>query len=160
MENKKYKKWTNEEDLVIISMRKKGKTIREIAAKLGRTEGTVSMRCSKLISECRISKKFGGIPSKLNYKKIGECVSKNPNNIRAAFKKYAEEKGVSWRTVENAYYEKKQPLGKIRVKDMGNWFTVIGKKGHTITNDKNSNNLKSSNLWARLKELLMSSLLS
>ena len=35
MKNKKYKRWTNEEESVIISMRAEGKTIKEIATVLG-----------------------------------------------------------------------------------------------------------------------------
>lgn len=153
-----YKKWTNEEELVIISMRKEGKSLKEIASVLGRTPATVGVRCSKLINACKIEKRKGGVPSKLNYEQIGNYVSENPNNIRDAFRKYAEDNNCSWGTVASAYY-KRRP-NKTRVKDSGNWFTIVGKKGHTINNNKVSESNKTSNLWTKLKDLLLSSLLS
>lgn len=160
MKNNNYKKWTNEEDLVIISMRKEGKTAKDIAVALGRTTNTIYVRLSKLINECKIEKKVGGLPSKLNFEKIATYVSESPNNLRNAFKKYAKEIDVSWTTVASAYYSKGYIKNQIRVKDKGVLFTVIGKNGHTTHNSKNCETIKRSNLWSRMKEWLLSSLLS
>lgn len=158
--NRKCKKWTNEEELVIISMRKEGKTLKEIAFKLGRTPSAVGVKCHQLINACKLEKKVGGVTSKINYEKIGKYVSESPNNIRLAFKKYGNESGYSWQTIASAYYHKKQHRGRTRVKDAGNWFTIIGQKGHTISNNKIGKSIKRSNLWTKLKDLLVSSLLS
>lgn len=160
MKNKTWKKWTNDEDLVIISMRAEGKTASEIAKKLNRTDWSVKNRIKKLINECRIElKRVRSAP--LDYDKIGEYVSKSPGNIRSAFKKYAKDYGCSISGVNNAYYCKSNKKGnKIRVKDRGNFFTVVGKNGHTTGNCKNTTNIKRSNLWTKIKDWLLQSLLS
>lgn len=160
MKNNSYKKWTNEEDLVIISMRKEGKTAKDIAVVLGRTEKTIYVRISKLINECKVEKKSGGCIARLDYEKIAKYVSENPNNLRNAFRKYAQEIGVSWSSVASAYYSKNYLKNQTRVKDKGVLFTVVGKNGHTVHNSKNCKTIKRSNLWSKMKEWLLSSLLS
>ena len=129
-----YKRWTNEEDLVIINLRKEGKTTKKIAITLNRSVGSITSRIQYLLSSNKIKK----YESKLDYAKIADYVSKNPGNIREAFRKYANKSGYSLKTISKAYYQKKQPCGRVRVKDSGNLFIVLGKSGHTINNEKNT----------------------
>lgn len=157
MSERVYKKWTNEEELVIISMRAEGKTAEEISKKLNRSIYSTSNRIRKLINECRVELKETH-SSPVDYDKIGEYVSKNPGNIQKAFRQYAKKYGCSVSTVHSAYYSKTRK--KQRIKDRGALFTLVGKNGHTINNSKVSNNIKKSNLWTRMKEWLLSSLLS
>jgi IS30 family transposase len=158
MKRGKYKKWTNEEELVIISMRADGKTSIEIAKKLNRTPDSVRGRVKKLINECKIELKQTK-SSPLDYDKIGEYVSKSPGNISKAFRKYANDYGCSVNSVHGAYYCRTNK-SKQRVKDRGNFFTVVGKNGHTTGNSKNTTNVKRSNLWTKVKDWLLQSLLS
>lgn len=151
-----YKRWTNEEDLVIINLRKEGKTTKKIAITLNRSVGSITSRIQYLLSSNKIKK----YESKLDYAKIADYVSKNPGNIREAFRKYANKSGYSLKTISKAYYQKKQPCGRVRVKDSGNLFIVLGKSGHTINNEKNTNIIKKSNLWQKIKKCLSSFLLS
>ena len=153
----KRKRWTNEEDRVIISMRAKGNTSIEIAKKLDRSVWSVRNRIKRLINECKIELKQSH-SSPIDYDKIGEYVANNPGNIQAAFRRYAKTYGCSVSTVHHAYYYKKS--NKQRVKDRGNLFTLVGQKGHTINNSKNCNNIKRSNLWSKMKDWLLHSLLS
>lgn len=145
-----YKRWTNEEDLVIIRLRKEGKTIKEITTMLNRPKGSVTSRVQYLLSSGKIKKR----ESKLDYAKIADYVSKNPGNIREAFRKYANKSGYSLKTIAKAYYQKKQPCGRIRIKDSGNLFIVLGKTGHTTNNEKNTNRIQKSTLWQKIKRFL------
>lgn len=157
---KNYKRWTNDEESVLISMRKSGKTCKEIAKTLKRTEQAVFWHCHKLIDECKLEKKTSGPTRILDYDRIAQYVSENPANIRACFKKYADEVGVKWTSVQSAYYSRSYSRTQERIKDRGNLFTIVGKKGHTTNNDKNSDLIKTSNLWEKMKDWLLSSLLS
>lgn len=145
-----YKRWTNEEDLVIINLRKEGKTIKEIATTLNRSVGSITGRVQYLLSSNKIEK----WESKLDYAKIADYVSKNPGNIKEAFRKYAKTSGYSIKTIAKAYYQKKQPCGRIRIKDSGNLFIVLGKTGHTTNNEKNTNRIQKSTLWQKIKRFL------
>ena len=145
-----YKKWTNDEELVVISMRKEGKSIKEIAKQLNRPFYSVSNKCNRLIA----TKKIEPRRSKMDYDKIGEFVSKNPGNITEGFRQYSAYSGFAVASIANAYYQKKQPGQKIRVKDRGELFTVIGKAGHTINNSKNTCIIKKKNLWQKIKKYL------
>lgn len=158
MKRGKYKKWTNDEELVVISMRADGKTANEIAEKLNRSAWSVKNRIKKLINECKVELKHTR-STPLDYDKIGEYVSKSPGNIRKAFRKYADDYGCSVNAVSCAYYCKSRNK-KQRVKDRGNFFTVVGKNGHTTGNSKNTTNVKRSNLWTKVKDWLLQSLLS
>jgi IS30 family transposase len=145
-----YKRWTNEEDLVIINLRKEGKTIKEIATTLNRSVGSITGRVQYLLSSNKIEK----WESKLDYAKIADYVSKNPGNIKEAFRKYAKTSGYSINTISRAYYQKKQSCGKVRIKDSGNLFIVLGKTGHTINNEKITNRIQKSTLWQKIKRFL------
>lgn len=158
MKRGKYKKWTNEEELVIISMRAEGKTAIEIAKKLNRSDWSVRARIKKLINECKVELKHPK-STPLDYDKIGEYVSKNPGNISEAFRKYAKDYGCSIHSVHGAYYCRSNKKQK-RIKDRENLFTIVGKNGHTIGNSKNTTTIKRSNLWSKLKDWLLQSLLS
>lgn len=158
MKKREYKKWTNDEELVVISMRADGKTAVEIAKKLNRSDWSVRSRIKKLINECKVELKHSK-STPLDYDKIGEYVSKSPGNISKAFKKYANDYGCSVSSVHCAYYCKSKTK-KQRVKDRGNFFTVVGKNGHTTGNSKNTTNVKRSNLWTKVKDWLLQSLLS
>ena len=145
-----YKRWTNEEDLVIINLRKEGKTIKEIATTLNRSVGSVVGRIHTLLLSNKIEKH----ESKLDYAKIADYVSKNPGNIKEAFRKYAKTSGYSIKTISKAYYQKKQSCGRVRIKDSGNLFIVLGKTGHTTNNEKNTNRIQKSTLWQKIKRFL------
>ena len=159
MKDKTWKKWTTEEDLVISSMRAEGKTAGEIAKKLNRTPDSIRGRVKKLINECKVELKHSK-STPLDYDKIGEYVSKSPGNISKAFRKYANDYGCSVSAVHNAYYCRSNKTKQKRVKDRGNLFTVVGKNGHTTGNSKNTTNVKRSNLWTKVKDWLLQSLLS
>lgn len=150
-------RWTNEEDLVIISMRAEGKTIKEISTALNRTKGAVQMRISGLINQCKLEKKGTNVP-RIDFDKVGKYVSENPGNISEALRKYAKDYNCSYNSIKTAYY--KGWNSKKRVKDRGTLFTVVGKKGHTINNSKNTKHQRRSNLWNKIKEWLFFSLLS
>lgn len=153
----KRKRWTNDEESVIISMRAEGKTIKEIAIALGRTKGATTVKISKMIDQCKLEKR-GDNTLRIDFDKVGKYVSENPGNISEAFRKYAKDYNCSVKSVHTAYYTGWG--NKTRVKDRGTLFTVVGKKGHTTNNGKNTNHQKRSNLWNKLKEWLFSSLLS
>ena len=159
MKKREYKKWTNNEELVIISMRADGKTAVEIAKKLNRSDWSVKSRIKKLIDECKVELKHSK-STPLDYDKIGEYVSKSPGNISKAFRKYANDYKCSVSAVHNAYYCRSNKTKQKRVKDRGNFFTVVGKNGHTTGNSKNTTNIKRSNLWTKVKDWLLQSLLS
>lgn len=169
----KGKKWTDEEDVVIIRLRKRGKSIPEIAKTLERTYGATSMRVSKLIGECKIKKKrytptkrlsVGYMQctqtsptkivkgrSKMDAAKILQYVSETPWNIQSAFRRYSEESGFSVSSIHSFYYHRNK--ARTRLKDRGAVFTLVGKQGHTIENGKNTNHLWSkSNIWKVLKD--------
>lgn len=159
MKKREYKKWTNDEELVVISMRSAGKTSNEIAKKLNRSDWSVRTRIKKLINECKVELKHSK-STPLDYDKIGEYVSKSPGNISKAFRKYANDYGCSVSAVHSAYYCRSNKRKQKRVKDRGNFFTVVGKNGHTTGNSKNTTNVKRSNLWTKVKDWLLQSLLS
>lgn len=145
-----YKRWTNEEELVIIRLRKEGKSIKEIATTLNRSVGSITGRVHYLLSSNKIEK----WESKLDYAKIADYVSKNPGNIKEAFRKYAKTSGYSIKTISKAYYQKNQPCGRIRIKDSGNLFIVLGKTGYTTNNEKITNRIQKSTLWQKIKRFL------
>lgn len=153
----KRKRWTNDEELVIISMRAEGKAIKEIATALGRTKIATANKISRMIDQCKLEKKRNN-NLRIDFDKVGKYVSENPGNIQEAFRKYAKDYNCSVGSVHSAYY--RGWGNKTRVKDRGTLFTVVGKKGHTTNNGKNTNHQKRSNLWNKLKEWLFSSLLS
>ena len=153
-----YKRWTNEEEQVIISMRAEGYSIKEIAKAINRKPKDVQNKVCKLINECKVSKK-GSIPKKLDYDRIVEVISKYPGNLREAFRVYAKEANCSARSVANAYYDSKYSNGN-RIKDRGTIFTIVSKEGHTINNSKITNTIQKSNLWNRIKNWIIKSLLS
>lgn len=157
---KKYKRWTNEEDLVIISMRSEGKTLKEIATKLNRTYGSIVGRVRHLISTCSIEKKKGSNKiSKIDSDVLLDYIANSPGNLHEAFRKYAADYGLSAAYVENRYYAKNRK-GIQRVKDLGTVFTVVSKTGHTLNNSKNTTKMYKSNLWEKWKAWLYGCLLS
>lgn len=158
MKRGKYKKRTNEEELVIISMRAEGKSAREIAAALGRSVVSTRHFINKLINECKIEKK-GSKCSKINKDELVDLIAKNPGNIQEAFRKYAEKTGLSMHTIHHAYYSKTN-TNKKRIKDSTTILTVVSKYGHTNNNSKNTTNIARSNIWLKIKDWLCSALLS
>lgn len=162
----KYKKWSAEEDAVISRMRTEGKSIREIAKALNRSFSSVQGRVRILLGECKLQKiVITGYSrsvkpkttstkktkkSKIDAQKVLQYVSENPWNIQAAFRKYSKESGISTKTIANAYYCKSKR--RARIKDMGPALSIVGVKGHTINNGKNTNHLhKPSNIWYKIK---------
>lgn len=159
MKRGKYKKRTNEEELVIISMRAEGKSAKEIATALGRSVVSTRHFINKLINECKIEKKSSSKYSKINKEELVNLIAKNPGNIREAFRKYAEKTGLSINTIHHAYYCKAN-TNKKRIKDSTTILTVVSKYGHTNNNSKNTTNIARSNIWLKIKDWLCSALLS
>lgn len=162
----KYKKWSAEEDIVISRMRTEGKSIREIAKALNRSFHSVNGRVRILLGECKLQKiVITGYSrsvkpkttstkktkkSKIDAKKVLQYVSETPWNISAAFKRYSEESGISVKAINNAYYCRSPH--RTRIKDMGPALSIVGVKGHTVNNGKNTNDLcVYSNLWYKIK---------
>ena len=59
-------------------------------------------------------------------------------------------KGISTKTIANAYYCRSKR--RTRIKDMGPALSIVGVKGHTVNNGKNTNHLhKPSNIWYKIK---------
>ena len=156
MKRGKYKKWTNEEELVIISMRAEGKSIREIATALKRTHSSTQHFVKKLIDECKVAKRAN--VSKVNTSELLEFIAKNPGNIQKAFRQYSEKTGLSVGTIHNAYYGKHK--NKKSIKETSTVLTVVSKYGHTLKNSKNTPEVKRSKIWLKMKEWLFASLLS
>lgn len=156
MSKRNYKKWTDDEDLVIISMRAEKKSSKEIAKALGRSISSVNCRCGMLINQCKLSKTS---KTKINYHDIADCASLNFGNLSKGFKNYAKEQKVSYYTIRNAYYVKKP--NRVRAKDIKkNNIIMFGKSG-IIANAKNSKQKpKKDTLWHKLKGWLLSQLLS
>lgn len=162
----KYKKWSAKEDIVISRMRAEGKSVREIAKALNRSFSSVQGRVRILLGECKLQKviitgysrsvkpKTTGTKktkkSKIDAQKVLQYVSETPWNIQDAFRKYSKESGIPVKTISNAYYCKCKP--RTRIKDMGPALSVVGVKGHTINNGKNTTHLcVYSNLWQKIK---------
>lgn len=162
----KYKKWSAEEDIVISRMRTEGKSIREIAKVLNRSFPSVQSRVRILLGECKLQKivitgySRSAKPiitgtkkcriSKIDAQKVLQYVSETPWNISSAFKRYSDESGISVKAISNAYYCRSKH--RTRIKDMGPALSVVGVKGHTVNNGKNTNDLyKSSSLWQKIK---------
>lgn len=162
----KYKKWSAEEDAVISRMRTEGKSIREIAKALNRSFCSVQGRVRILLGECKLQKivitgysrsvkpKTTGTKkhriSKINAQKVLQYVSETPWNISSAFKRYSKESGISVKAISNAYYCRSKR--RTRIKDMGPALSIVGIKGHTVNNGKNTNHLhKPSNIWYKIK---------
>lgn len=180
--DKKYKVWSNEEDKVIIRLRKEGKSIPEIAKALNRTYYATQNRIVKLINKCKIEKKQVSYHSRIGYckvlestsvkkgdikngrtkmdaEKILQYVSENPWNIQAAFRRYSEESGFSVKSIHNLYYSRSK--ARTRLKDRETKFSIVGSGGHSYKNGKNTNHLYvKSNLWTKLKAWVLRSLLS
>lgn len=155
-----HKRWTNEEDLVIISMRKEGKTLKEIATKLNRTYGSIVGRVHYLINTCSIEKKkSNNKTSRLNSEVLLGYIANSPGNLHEAFRKYAKDYNLSPKYIKNRYYAKNRK-GKQRIKDSGAVFTIVSKTGHTLNNSKNTNVIHKSNLWQKIKTWLYGCLLS
>ena len=167
MTRSKYKKWSAEEDAVISRMRTEGKSVREIAKALNRSFFSVQSRVKILLGECKLQKiVITGYSrsvkptttgtkkcriSKIDSQKVLQYVSENPWNIQAAFRKYSEESGIPVKAISNAYYCRSKR--RTRIKDMGPALSVVGVKGHTVNNGKNTNNLcRPSNLWYKIKQ--------
>lgn len=163
----KYKKWSAEEDSVISRMRTEGKSTREIAKVLGRSFSSVQGRVRILLGECKLQKivitgysrsvkpKTTGTKkcriSKIDPQKVLQYVAENPWNIQAAFRKYSKESGIPVKAISNAYYCRSKR--RTRIKDMGPALSVVGVKGHTVNNGKNTNDLcVYSNLWYKIKQ--------
>lgn len=163
----KYKKWSAEEDSVISRMRTEGKSIREIAKALNRSFCSVQGRVRILLGECKLQKivitgysrsvkpKTTGTKktkkSKIDAHKVLQYVAENPWNIQAAFRKYSKESGIPVKAISNAYYCRSKY--RTRIKDMGPALSVVGVKGHTVNNGKNTNDLcVYSNLWYKIKQ--------
>lgn len=152
----KNKRWTNEEELVIISMRAEKKSLKEIAKALNRTEGAVSMRCCKLIDECKLEKTT---KSKINYEELAKYASHNVGNIKKGLRQYSEEYDIPYYTVQGAYYKKRKH--RTRAKDIIKNNIVMFGRGGVITNSKNSDETPNKNtLWHTIKGWLLSHLLS
>ena len=162
----KYKKWSAEEDSVISRMRNEGKSIREIAKALNRSFSSVQGRVRILLGECKLQKIVitgysrsvksktistkGGNKSKIDAQKVLQYVSETPWNISSAFRRYSNESGISVKAISNAYYCRSKR--RTRIKDMGPALSVVGVKGHTVNNGKNTNDLCiPSNIWQKIK---------
>ena len=184
MKRGKYKKWTNEEELVIISMRKEGKSIPEIAKKVGRPYTATQQHIVRMIGACKLEKKcisyhhqdwylanktpeVKPVAKKKNAKtkfteedcnKILQYVAETPWNIQSAFRRYSNESGIPVSAIHSLYYCRSKY--RVRLKDRGARFTVVGSKGHTVDNCKNTNDGKTSNVWRFIKRCLLTSLLS
>lgn len=169
MSKKVLKRWTSEEEAVIVSMRAKGNSDREIAKALNRTYGSIHNRINFMMIKGEISKKKrcnkvativeSKRKSKIDYYEVAKRVAENPGNLQAVFRKYAKEVGVSVESVHRAYYNPSQ--SRTRIKDLVHIFTVVGQKGFGPNNSKNFNEpIKKSNIWTKFKEWLCSSLLS
>lgn len=180
--DKKYKAWSNEEDEVIIRLRKRGKSIPEIAKALNRTYSSAQRRIVKLIDECKVKKKQISYHDKASYRKdlnstltkkedvkngrtkmdaekILQYVSESPWNIQEAFRRYSKESGFSVAAIHSLYYSRSKT--RTRLKDRETVFSIVGSGGHSYKNSKNTNNLYTkSSLWAKLKEWALRSLLS
>lgn len=156
MSKRSYKRWTNDEELVIISMRAEGKTNKEIADALNRDYKSVCNKVSKMIGECRIQK---GRPPKVTVLETAKIASEYCNNHSKGFRKLAEEKGVSYHYIHDLYYSKNK--NKTRGKDIiKNNIVMFGKSG-IITNGKNNNEEpQKTTLWHKIKGWLLSQLLS
>lgn len=156
MSKRSYKRWTNDEELVIISMRADGKSNKEIADALGRTYGAICQKVAQMIGECKIQK--GRFP-KVTVLEVAKIASEYCNNHSEGFRKLAEEKGVSYQYIHDLYYIKKK--NKTRGKDIiKNNIVMFGKSG-IITNGKNNNEEpQKSTLWHTIKGWLLSHLLS
>lgn len=163
----KYKKWSAEEDSVISRMRTEGKSVREIAKALNRSFSSVQGRVRILLGECKLQKIVitgysrsvksktistkGGNKSKIDAQKVLQYVSETPWNISSAFRRYSNESGIPVKAISNAYYCRSKR--RTRIKDMGPALSVVGVKGHTVNNGKNTNDLcVYSNLWYRIKQ--------
>ena len=163
----KYKKWSAEEDSVISRMRTEGKSIREIAKALNRSFSSVQGRVRILLGECKLQKIVitgysrsvksktistkGGNKSKIDAQKVLQYVSETPWNISSAFRRYSNESGIPVKAISNAYYCRSKR--RTRIKDMGPALSVVGVKGHTVNNGKNTNDLcVYSNLWYKIKQ--------
>ena len=163
----KYKKWSAEEDSVISRMRTEGKSIRDIAKALNRSFSSVQGRVRILLGECKLQKIVitgysrsvksktistkGGNKSKIDAQKVLQYVSETPWNISSAFRRYSNESGISVKAISNAYYCRSKR--RTRIKDMGPALSVVGVKGHTVNNSKNTNDLcVYSNLWYKIKQ--------
>lgn len=162
----KYKKWSAEEDIVISRMRTEGKSIRETAKALNRSYHSVQGRIRILLGECKLQKiVITGYSrsvkpkttstkktkkSKIDAQKVLQYVSETPWNISSAFKRYSEESGISVKAISTAYYCR-SPY-RTRIKDMGPALSIVGVRGHTTNNGKNTNDLyKYSSLWQKIK---------
>lgn len=189
MGNKKYKKWTAEEDLVISSMREKGATTKEIAKFLNRTPYSVSSRIKIMINCCTLKKKNNinikttkhlrlekpkvnkpvnslktntnkKRESKIDYDEVARRIENGGlRNIQKTLREYSKEVGVSIRTLHYAYYSESQ--SKTRIKDRVRAYTIVTPKGLIQGANKNTDKpIININVWQKLKMWISSFLVS
>lgn len=175
MRVKKYKKWSSDEEKVLIRLRNEGNTIPEIAQIMKRSIKSVAGKTQKLINCCQVAKvrrkrvttkkkrtanvgfmqklsqntnvdfKYKG---KVDIAKVQQYVAENPWNIQAAFRRYSAESGINVSTIHNLYYCRRKGG---RIKDGKELFTNVGSKGRSTRNSKNTNkNFVLCNLWQKI----------
>jgi predicted transcriptional regulator len=186
--SKNYKKWTAEEELVISRMRKEGKTIKEIAKSLNRTESSVTFRIHQMINCCTLQKKgkssvkthknythaFGfstkpeiyptgkkvSSKSKIDYDEVARRIENGGlRNIQKTLREYSKETGISIYALHRAYYSESQP--RTRIKDRVRAYTIVTPKGVIHGANKNTDKpIIKVSIWSKMKTWLSSLLLS
>lgn len=103
--NNFYKKWTNDEEQVIIGMRKNKCSVKEIADVLGRSTNAVKARIFFLRKKgILVNRKSIKWNEKLD-KEVVNTLHKNPGNLRDGFREFANKHNVSPETVSTRYYK-------------------------------------------------------
>ena len=150
MEKIKRKRWTQEEcDILKQCVEKDGwVTGSSRAAKLlNRTYYSCVDKAHKL--QLKGNKTILRGDSKDVKKVLKKYISENPNNLTEAFRKTAEECGMTTGTVANRWYGINY---KEAWKDtIGTCFMTVG-KNYTV-NSKNTNENKKTSVWAKIKKL-------
>lgn len=122
---KKYHKWTDEEDSVIVSMHAEKKSISAIAETLNLSVGVVRSRVWYLRQKGILHSYLTFKWTDAKEKELVTILHKNEGNLQNGFREFAEKYNISKTAVEARYYNANTKKG--RVMDKYPIFTTFGR---------------------------------
>lgn len=151
--NRKYHKWTEEEDKVLIQYVQDKAPLIDIADFMGMKRSSIAARIFFL------RKKGIDIPyyntfewTEAKEKELVKMIRKNEGNLRSHFREFAEKYNISVNAVHSRYYHPDIPGGRIKDK-----YPIFGTFGmfRVAKNSKIYNRTKSKgyNFWSIIKTI-------
>lgn len=149
---KKYHKWTEQEDIVLIQSIKDKIPYATIATLLAVTTSKVTARVKFLKKKGIELPSYNLVWTEKLEKELLQLVSKNEGNLSNAFREFAEKHNTTTKAVSTRWYDKNIPTG--RLKDKSFCFGIFGRfRGAANSKNYNKANSKTYKFWKVIKTI-------